>query len=62
MTKTTLRGVTSDRYPLQSPEAPVICQVNTKVASDGPQATAYLGPSKGAPGALGRFMPSNAGM
>ena len=60
--KTTLRGVTSDRRPLQCPEVAVIGEVNTEMASHGSQATTYLGPSKGTPGALGRRMPSNAGM
>ena len=59
----TLKGVTSDRHPLQClqcPEAPVICQFNTKVAAHGSQATAYLGPSKRTSGALGRRKPSDA--
>ena len=59
--RTTARDVTWIS-PLQRPEAPVICQVDVKVASHGPSATADLGPSKGTLGTLGRRMPSDAGM
>jgi len=44
----------------QRPEAPLVCQVDVKVASHGPKTLAELGSPEGTPGALGRRMSSDA--